>query len=95
MKTERKEALIRIPVVIIGWIVMDLWAALITFVGVIHLVYALFTNKRHKKLANFANYFVTYMYKFVRYAALTTNQRPFPWEEFGKPVEKVNMKKKP
>ena len=94
MKTEQKEALVRIPVVIIGQIILDLWSALISVIGLIHLIYVLVTNKRHRGLAKFANYFVTYMYKFVRYAALTTNKRPFPWGEFGSQIEKVDMKKK-
>jgi len=94
MKTEQSEALVRIPIVIIGWIIMDLWAALIVFVGVLHFFYALFTGKRHKGMSVFANYFVTYMFNFVRYAAFTTNKRPFPWNDFGKPAEKVDMKKK-
>jgi hypothetical protein len=94
MKTEQIEALLRIPIVIIGWIIMDLWAVLICVVGVIHLFYAIFTGKRHKGMAVFANFFVTYMYNFVRYASFTTNLRPFPWNDFGKPTEKVDMKKK-
>jgi hypothetical protein len=94
MKAESLEALYRLPIVIIGWIIMDLWAVLICFVGIIHWVYELFSGKRHKGMAKFANYFVTYMYKFVRYASLTTNKRPFPWEDFGKPVEKIDMKKR-
>ncbi len=94
MKAETKEAFYRLPIVIIGWVIMDLWAVLICVVGVLHWLYELFTAKRHKGMAKFANYFVTYMYNFVRYATLTTNKRPFPWDDFGKPVEKVNMKKK-
>ncbi len=94
MKAERREALIRVPATIIGWVIMDLWATLIVFVSVLHWLYALVTSKRHKGLAKFSNYFVAYMYNFVRYATFTTNKRPFPWDEFGKPVEKVNMKKK-
>jgi hypothetical protein len=94
MKAEQEEALLRIPIVIIGWVIMDLWAVLITAVGIIHLVYAVVTGKRHKEMAVFANYFVTYMFNFVRYATFTTNFRPFPWNDFGKPVEKVNMKKR-
>jgi hypothetical protein len=35
------------------------------------------------------------MYNFVRYATFTTNKRPFPWERFRKPIEKIDMKKKP
>ena len=94
MKAEQEEALLRIPIVLIGWIIMDLWAVLICAVGIIHLVYALFMGKRHKGMADFANSFVTYMFNFVRYATFTTNFRPFPWNDFGKPIEKVNMKKR-
>ena len=94
MKAESKEAIYRLPIVIIGWLIMDLWAALICVVGIIHWVYELFTGERHKGMAKFANYFVTYTYNFIRYASLTTNKRPFPWDNFGKAVEKVNMKKK-
>lgn len=94
MKVESKEALVRIPIAIIGWIIMDLWAALAVFVSIIHIIYAIFSGKRNRGLARFNNYFVTYMYSFVRYAVLATNKRPFPWEDFGKPVEKVNMKRK-
>ena len=94
MKAESKEALVRIPVIVVGWVIMDLWAALIIFTAFIHIIYALLSGKRHRGLANFNNYFVAYMYNFVRYAVLTTNRRPFPWNEFGKPMEKVDMKKK-
>lgn len=94
MKTEQKESLIRIPITILGWIIMDLWAILITVTSIINLIIALFTGKRDKGLSKFSNYFATYMFNFVRYASLTTNKRPFPWEDFGKPIEKVDMKKK-
>jgi hypothetical protein len=94
MKAEQSEALIRVPVVIVGWVLMDLWGVVATFVAVIHWLYALATAKRHKGMASFNNTFVAYMYAFVRYALFTTNKRPFPWNEFGKPVEKVDMKKK-
>jgi len=94
MKTESEEAIYRIPIVIIGWLILDLWAVLIVVVGVLHLIYELFTGERHKEMAKFANYFVTYAYNFMRYASLTTNKRPFPWDNFGKAIEKVNMKKK-
>ena len=94
MKAETREAIYRLPIVIIGWVIMDLWAVLICVVGLIHWLHELLLGKRHKGMAKFANYFVTYMYNFVRYAALTTNKRPFPWDDFGKAVEKVDMKKK-
>ena len=94
MKLESKEALTRIPIVIVGGIIMGLWGALIMFVSFLNLIYALFTSKRHKELAKFCNFYIAYMYNFVRYATLTTNARPFPWNDFGKPIEKVNMKKR-
>ena len=94
MKSEQKEALLRLPIVIIGWVLMDLWASVIVFASIIHWFYALFTAKRHKGLAKFSNLFITYMYNFARYATLTTNKRPFPWSEFGNPVENIDMNKK-
>ncbi len=94
MKAEQLEALVRVPVIIIGWILLDLWAIVAAFIALIHWVYALATAKRHKGMADFNNYFVTYMYSFVRYALFATNKRPFPWNDFGKPVEKVDMKKR-
>lgn len=93
MKKEQEEALLRIPIAILGWIIMDLWAALIVITSIINIVIALVTGNRNKELSEFSNYFVTYMFNFVRYASLTTNKRPFPWNDFGKHIEKVNMKK--
>ncbi len=94
MKIETEEALIRIPIVIIGWVIMDLWGALVVFVSIINWVYTIFNAKRHKGLSKFANVYIAYMYRFVRYATFTTNERPFPWNNLGKPIEKVNMKKR-
>lgn len=93
MKAEQNEALVRVPVIIIGWVLMDLWAAVAVFVAVIHWFYALFTARRHRGMAKFSNTFITYMYRFVRYALFTTNRRPFPWNDFGKEMEKVDMNK--
>jgi len=94
MKVETEEALIRIPIIIIGWIIMDLWGALVVFISIINWFHTIFTAKRHKGLAKFTNFYIAYMYRFVRYATFTTNERPFPWNDFGKPMEKVNMKKR-
>ncbi len=93
MKREIEEALIRIPIVIIGWIIMDLWAVLVTIIGIIHLFVVLFTGKRNKNISVFCNHFVTYLFNFARYATFATNKRPFPWNDFGKAIEKVDMKK--
>ena len=90
---ERTEALLRIVIGIISGIILGLWKVIVQVVVVIHWFYVIITGKRNKGLAQFCNMWVTYVYNYVRYMTLTTNKRPFPFNEFGKVLEKVEMKK--
>lgn len=90
---ERKEALIRIPVGIIACILLELWEVLIRFLLIIHFFYTLITGKRSKPIANFANKWINYQYRFERYINFTTNDRIFPFRDFHKELEKVDMRK--
>lgn len=92
MNKERLEALIRIPVGIVSWIIVELWGILATILVVLSFIYTIFTGKRHKGMADFVNKFVSYMYSTLRYISFTTNQRPFPFNKLEKPIEKVDMK---
>lgn len=89
---ERSEALMRIFVAIISGIILGLWKVIIQVVVVIHWIYVIFVGKRNKGLADFCNMWVTYAYNFIRYITFSTNKRPFPFGEFGKDIEKVDMK---
>ncbi|HRZ85240.1 MAG TPA: DUF4389 domain-containing protein [Candidatus Paceibacterota bacterium] len=81
---ERKEALIRILVLIISGIILGLWKALIIFLAFIHWIVVLIKGKRNKKVAIFCEYFNTEMYKFIRYLTFVSNMKPFPFTKAEK-----------
>jgi len=91
--TERIEALMRILVGIISGIILGLWKVVVQVVAVIHWFYIVINEKRNKAMAEFCNRWVTYVYHYTRYMTFSTNKRPFPFEDLGKNIEKVNMKK--
>ncbi len=94
MKTERKEALMRIVVGVISGIILKLWSTLVAAVAVIHWLYVLFTAKRHRGMAEFCNTWNTQMYRFMRYMTLTTNKRSFPFSDLGENMEEYDAGKK-
>lgn len=91
---ERSEALFRIVVLIVTGIILGLWKGLVQVTVVIHWIYVIFSGKRSGEIAKFTNYYVTLVYKYIRYLTFATNERPFPFGEFGKPIMPVDMKKK-
>lgn len=90
--SERTEAIMRIIVGLITGLILEVWGFITMAVVLLHWFYALFTNKRSKYLAEFANKWVTVTYQWARYVSFTTNKRPFPFSDFGKDIEKVDMK---
>ena len=94
MKVERKEALLRIPIGIVCGIISELWGSLVVFIAILNWFYTIFKAKRSKTLAEFCNVYLNYLYRFVRYMTFATNQRPFPFNELPKEIEKVDMKSK-
>jgi len=90
--SERTEAILRIPIGIISAIIIELWKIIIQVIVVIHWIYVIFTGKRNKGLSEFTNKWVTYVYNYLRYTTFATNKRPFPFNELGKDIEKVDMK---
>ncbi|MBL7059091.1 DUF4389 domain-containing protein [Candidatus Pacearchaeota archaeon] len=76
----RKEAWMRIFVGIISGIVLSVWKVFIQVLAVINWIYAIFTGKRLKDLANLCEIWNTQTYVFLRYMTFVTNERPFPFE---------------
>ncbi|MBL7055452.1 DUF4389 domain-containing protein [Candidatus Woesearchaeota archaeon] len=89
---DRLEAILRIPIGLICGIILGLWKVVIQVVVIVHWVYAIVTGKRNKGMAEFCNKWVTYVYNFLRYMTFATNKRPFPFDDFGKEKDKVDMK---
>ncbi|MAH32799.1 hypothetical protein CL615_00225 [archaeon] len=91
--TERTEALLRILIGIISGLILGIWKVVVQVVVILHWFYTIITGKRSKALADFSNMWITYVYNFLRYMTFATNKRPFPFNDFGKDIEKVDMKK--
>lgn len=86
--TERKEAWMRIIVMIVSGIVLGIWQYLILVFGIINWVYAVFSGKRLKELATMSEIWNTQNYIFVRYMIFLTNERPFPFRSLKKNMSK-------
>ncbi len=91
--SERSEALMRIVVGIVTGIILGVWKGLIQLVALFHFFYALFTNKRSKVLADFAEYWNIQIYKYIRYMTFVSNHRPFPFSELDKELKPEDLKK--
>mgnify|MGYP001586521697 FL=1 len=88
MKKESKEALMRIPVLIVSGIVLGVWAYFIIVLGVINFFYAIFKAKRMKNLAEMSEIWNTQKYIFQRYMIFESNFRPFPFTKLQKNMSK-------
>lgn len=87
-KSERKEAWMRIPVLIISGIIFALWIYLVYALIIVNFLAVLFTGKRHKGMAELAEIWNTHAYGFVKYMAFLTNERPFPFSNLKKSMSK-------
>jgi hypothetical protein len=85
-KTEYNEAWFRIIVLIISGIILRIWRYLIYALTIFGFIYAIFKGKRHKGMAELAEYWNTESYKFVRYMTFVSNKRPFPFSD----VERIS-----
>ena len=79
--SERKEAWLRIVVLIVSGIILELWGYLIGALAIINWVIVIFTGKRSRDMAMFCEYWNTEMYKYLRYLTFVTNERPFPFSD--------------
>ncbi len=91
---ERSEAFMRTLVAIVSGIILGLWSYLIAFLFFVHFFYILISGRRSKRIAEHVNKWINFQYKFSRYLHFTTNERPFPFSEFPKVLEKVDITKK-
>lgn len=90
--SERKEAWMRILVLIVSGIILGLWKIVIVVVGVVHWIIVVITGKREKYLAEISEMWNTQMYVFLRYLTFVTNQRPFPFSPQAKSLSKFEKR---
>lgn len=91
---ERKEAWMRIVVGIVSGIILSLWKTLVLALSILNFIYAIFSGKRHKGLAEFCNLWATQAYRFIRYMTFATNSRPFPFSDMGEVLDPVEFQEK-
>lgn len=84
MKTERREALMRIPVGIVSGVVLGVWKALIQIIAIVHWIMVLCTAKRNAGLAEFCDVWNVETYKFLRYMTFVSNERTWPFAKLTK-----------
>jgi len=90
-KSERIEALMRIPVAIVSGIMLVVWRYFIYVLVLIHFVYVLFSGKREKELAELSELWNTQWYIFQRYIIFVSNKRPFPFGKLEKKMSKCDF----
>ncbi|MDP2628761.1 MAG: DUF4389 domain-containing protein [Nanoarchaeota archaeon] len=86
--SERTEAWMRIVVGIVSGIVFGVWRYFIIVLAVINFIYAIFSGKRLKELAEMSEIWNTQFYVFQRYMIFVTNERPFPFRSLTKNMSK-------
>ena len=88
MNKERKEALMRIVVLIVSGIILCVWRYFIVVLGIVNFFYTLFKAKRMKNLAEMGEIWNTQWYVFQRYMIFASNKRPFPFTDIEKSMGK-------
>jgi hypothetical protein len=88
MTSERREALMRIPICIVSGIILYVWVYLIYLFSFVNFIYTIFAGKRLKELSEMSEVWNTQAYYFARYMTFVTNERPFPFERLKKNISK-------
>ena len=85
---ERKEAWMRIVVVIVSGIVLSVWKIFIQLLAIINWFITVFSGKRNKEIARMCEIWNTQIYIYIRYLTFVTNERPFPFKNLTKSISK-------
>ena len=85
---ERKEALMRILVLIVSGIILGVWYYFVLVLGIVNFFYTLFKTKRMRGLADMSETWNTQSYIFRRYMIFLDNRRPFPFTSLQKSMSK-------
>jgi hypothetical protein len=89
LRRGRKEALMRILVGIVSGVIIYVWAYVIGLFFIINLIYKIISGKRLKELSKMSEVWNTQNYYFTRYMTFCSNEKPFPFEELKKDMNKV------
>jgi len=88
IKSERKEALIKIIVLIVSGIILKIWSFFVIVMAIINWFVTIISGKRSRDLANLCETWNTQAYRYIRYLVSVTNERPFPFTHLGQKISK-------
>ncbi|HKZ33946.1 MAG TPA: DUF4389 domain-containing protein [Candidatus Nanoarchaeia archaeon] len=84
---ERKEALMRILILIVSGTILTVWRIFIYLIIFMQLVYVLITGRRMRNLAVWGETWNTQWYIFQKYIIFLDNRRPFPFGKLEKNMD--------
>lgn len=87
-RSERCEAWMRIPVLIVSGLILSVWRYLIYVFALVNFISSIFSGKRIKDISEMAEVWNSQVYTFFRYINFVTNERPFPFESLKKSISK-------
>ncbi len=86
--SERKEAFMRIIVIIVTGIILGIWKILIQIFILINFIWTIISGKRIRDLAELSEIWNTQVYVFLRYVTFVSNERPMPFSKITKSLSK-------
>ncbi|ABK17852.1 DUF4389 domain-containing protein [Syntrophobacter fumaroxidans] len=87
-KLTRGKIGLRLLYTLLYLIILEVLKVVVQVTVLFQFVYLLITQKYSEPLKEFSNKVATYAYRIIRYATLNENEKPFPFHEFPKEVEK-------
>ena len=87
-KLDRGEVWMRIPVFIVSGIILNVWGFFILCFAIAQLILILLEGKRNKELLEMCNIYLIQIYVFIKYVVFLSEERPFPFGNLKKEIEK-------
>jgi hypothetical protein len=88
LSEKKKEVWMRIPIFIVSGIILHIWGFFIFIFALVQLILILAKNKKEKELLKMCNVYLIQLYIFMKYVTFLSDNRPFPFGELGKEIEK-------
>ena len=88
--SERKEALLKILILIASGIILKIWSIFVLIIGILNWLVTIISGRRNKELSNLCEKWNTQFYRYLRYIGSVTNERPFPFTHLGSNISKFS-----
>lgn len=87
-KLDNGEVWMRIPVFIVSGIILNVWGFFILCFAIAQLILILLEGKRNKEILEMCNIYLIQLYVFIKYVVFLSEERPFPFGNLKKEIEK-------